>query len=98
MPTYTYRCVSESCEPFTLIRPMSASATPAECPRCGTGGRRVFEAPALRNLSSGLHRAMDTAAASAETPQVVRSIPASAGPASQAPRRMSPKHPALPRM
>ncbi|NNG19887.1 zinc ribbon domain-containing protein [Naumannella sp. ID2617S] len=97
MPTYTYRC--DSCGTFAVIRPMRESTSSATCTGCDSAARRVFEAPALASVAPGMHRAMDAAAASAEQPRVVRNIPDAAGvPRQRQPRRMSPKHPPLPRM
>lgn len=70
MPTYSFRC--PACGVFDRLLPMSRSDEPATCPRCGNPAVRVFGVPALRTLGSGLHRAFDAAAASAENPRVVR--------------------------
>jgi putative FmdB family regulatory protein len=46
VPAYDYRC--PECEAqFERERPMSEADQPAECPVCGTAGRRVFTMPRL---------------------------------------------------
>lgn len=78
MPTYMYRC--SDCADFDVVQPMSAETSTYLCPSCGGSARRVFTAPALRRTSRGMTRAADAADASAEAPQVVRSIPSGAPP------------------
>jgi putative FmdB family regulatory protein len=73
MATYMYRC--PECECFDVIVPMASVGPTHDCPQCGRRAQRVFTAPALATLPSGLHRAADLASASSEAPQVVRSIP-----------------------
>ncbi|WP_176554626.1 FmdB family zinc ribbon protein [Georgenia sp. 311] len=108
MPTYAFRC--SSCAEFTVILPMAAVRQTHACPTCAADAPRVYGSPALLGTPAALHRGIDAAAASAETPQVVRSVPAGApGPRG---RRWSPftgprpvnaavraggPHPALPR-
>lgn len=96
MPTYTYRC--DTCGTFARILPMSESSGPATCSGCDSAARRVFDSPTLSRIAPGLHRAMGAAAASAEQPRVVRSVPDAREPAGQQPYRVSPKHPPLPRL
>ncbi len=92
MPVYTYSC--DACGSFDLVRPMADSAHGATCPTClADVTRRVFGAPALSTISRGLHRAADAAAASAESPQVVRAVPHG----NSRPRPRSTRLPALPR-
>jgi len=77
MPTYTFRC--DSCDEFTAVLPMSELRPTRPCPRCARESRRVYGvAPALLSTPAGLRRGIEAAAASAESPQVVRSIPAGA--------------------
>lgn len=76
MATYVYRCPDCAC--FDVVQPMSAVRPTHDCPACGRQARRVFTAPALATIGRGVHRAADAAAASAETPQVVTSLPAGA--------------------
>ena len=51
MPDYNYQC--ESCGGFTANRPMSAFASPAECPHCGALAPRAVSAPMLGGHSAG---------------------------------------------
>ena len=81
MATYTYRC--PACQCFDVVQPMSAVRPEHPCPQCGQEARRVYQAPHLSTTPKALRRAADTAASSAETPTVVRSIPQGVG----APRR-----------
>src|SRR5690625_7847239 len=77
MPTYTFRC--DSCDEFTAVLPMSELRPTQPCPRCARESRRVYGvAPALLSTPAGLRRRIEAAAASAEAPQVARSIPACA--------------------
>jgi putative FmdB family regulatory protein len=75
MPTYGYACAI--CGTFEVIRTMAAAGAPAECPDCGQPGRRRFTPPALRSVSPGLRRALDTQARSANAPDVVTAPPPS---------------------
>lgn len=69
MPMYRFSCVV--CGAFDLVRPMRESGFSAGCPGCARPGRRVFGAPALRSMSSGLRGALDAQHRSADTPEVV---------------------------
>lgn len=77
MPTYRFSCAA--CGAFDLIRPMQDSGAAAGCPRCARPGQRVFGAPALRALSSGLRGALDAHHRSAEVPEVVTAPPPRTG-------------------
>ncbi|AMO60265.1 putative regulatory protein, FmdB family [Mycolicibacterium phlei] len=93
MPTYTFRCTS--CGPFAVTRSMNDQPRTPSCPVCTAPARRVFSSTALTTFTAAEHRAIDAAAASAENPMVVKSIPASVG-RLRAPRR-NPRLPGLPR-
>jgi putative FmdB family regulatory protein len=108
MATYEFRC--PDCSVFEVVVPMSAVRPTHPCPGCGAASARVFTAPALARTPAGVHRAMATAEASGEAPQVVRSIPAGAppprsrrwnpmtgAPPVNAAHRPAGPHPALPR-
>jgi putative FmdB family regulatory protein len=92
MITYQYRC--PACGDVDVRRPMGEAAAQLACPRCGTGARRVFTSPRTRLVAPGLVAALDTAGASAESPQVVTSVPAAARPSR---RPAHPLHARLPR-
>lgn len=108
MATYEFRC--PDCSLFDVVVPMTAVRPTHPCPACGAESARVFSAPALTTTAPGLRRAMTAAEASADSPQVVRSIPdgaprprsrrwnpmTGAAPIS-ADRRPAGPHPALPR-
>lgn len=74
MATYLFRC--PECSVFEVAIPMAAVGSTHACPVCAQESRRVWTAPALSTASAALHRAVDAADASAEAPQVVRSVPA----------------------
>ena len=76
MPTYVFRCAS--CSDFTVVLPMAAVRPTHPCPGCAGESARVYTSPALLSVPAALHRGVDAAAASAESPQVVGSIPAGA--------------------
>lgn len=73
MATYTFRC--RDCESFDVLQPMSSVQPTHTCPSCGAPAARVFTAPHLVTAPRGLHQAAEASEASAEAPQVVRSIP-----------------------
>jgi putative FmdB family regulatory protein len=93
MPVYSYSCVV--CGGFDLVRPMAESEAPVTCPDCGGSGRRVFGAPALRSLSTGLRNALDAQHRSADAPDVVGSLPPRTGRTQR--RTTDPRHARLPR-
>lgn len=109
MATYTFRC--PACDSFDVVQPMANIRPQHPCPQCGQQARRVFHPPHLSTTPQSLRRAADTAAASAETPTVVRSIPSGSGATRRsrwnpvtgaapvsADRRPGGSHPPLPRL
>lgn len=94
MPTYSFRCAGCG-NSFEFILGIEDRESVTDCPTCGCPIRRVFDAPRLRSVPSGLARAADFADASAEAPQVVNTVP----PAAWAPNRPARdrRYPALPR-
>jgi putative FmdB family regulatory protein len=95
VPTYSYRCVV--CGPFDLVRPMAASGAQACCPQCGRTGRRVFGAPALQALRAGVRTALEAGERSADSPQVVSSVPSPGRRAPAGRHSTDPRHAKLPR-
>jgi len=93
MPIYEYAC--PTCGVFDVLLPMAAAGAPAECPGCGGPGRLRFTAPALRAVSPGLRRALDTQARSADAPDVVTNPPPRTG--RRQPRVTDPRQARLPR-
>ncbi|TWF80708.1 putative FmdB family regulatory protein [Pseudonocardia hierapolitana] len=93
MPTYAFRC--PRCGEFEVRRPMAESACDATCPDCALPATRVFGAPALRGLDPTVRRALDAGARSAESPQVVTSVPGRSRRAT--PLSTDPRHARLPR-
>lgn len=51
MPYYDYRC--PECGPFDRRRPLSESALPSDCPKCGKESPRMLSAPHVAGSSSG---------------------------------------------
>lgn len=92
MATYVFRC--PGCSVFEVVIPMSSVRPTHPCPSCAEEAGRVWTAPALATTPAALHRAAAVADASAETPQVVRSVPA--GTPRPRSRRMSPTTGAAP--
>jgi putative FmdB family regulatory protein len=66
---YAFSC--ERCGPFELLRSMTESAAPADCPRCGASARRVYSPPGLALLAAPMRRALDMEDKSAHEPDVV---------------------------
>jgi putative FmdB family regulatory protein len=93
VPLYTYTCTA--CGAFRLNRPMAESAAPADCPGCARTGRRVYEAPALRSLPTGLRTALDAQQRSVDAPEVTTALPARTGRSQR--RSTDPRHALLPR-
>lgn len=93
MPTYAFRC--PRCGEFEVRRPMAESASDTICPDCALPAARVFGAPALRGLDPTVRRALDAGARSAESPQVVTSVPGRSRRAT--PLSTDPRHARLPR-
>ena len=77
MPLYGFACVI--CGDFELVRPMAAVGAPVQCPRCGGPGRRRFSPPTVRLLPTGVRRALDAQARSADVPDVVTTLPPRTG-------------------
>ena len=75
MPTYSFRC--RGCGDFDVIAAMSQRPDRATCPVCSQLRARVFSSPLLHTASTSLDTAVERAGRSAESPEVIRSIPAS---------------------
>jgi hypothetical protein len=74
---------------------MAESGRETTCPDCAHPAARVFGAPALRGLDPTVRRALDASARSADTPQVVTSVPGRSRRAT--PVTTDPRHARLPR-
>jgi hypothetical protein len=74
---------------------MAESGCEATCPDCALPAARVFGAPALRGLDPAVRRALDVGARSADSPQVVTSVPGRSRRAT--PVSTDPRHARLPR-
>ena len=92
MTEYEYRC--RACGPFTLRRSMGSASPSASCPACGRNSRRRFSAQPVRRVQRALAGALERQEASADSPEVISTIPP------RPPRRRTPADPrqaALPR-
>jgi putative FmdB family regulatory protein len=69
MPLYEFRC--EMCGLFQEWRQLSESGSPAQCPRCQSGAKRVFSAPHLVRTSPTVRKARYLEEKSAHEPKVV---------------------------
>lgn len=70
MPLYEYQC--HDCGPFTAIRKMSESTSPAICAQCGAVSERVISAPHFALLGKAQRQAHETNERSAHEPKSVR--------------------------
>lgn len=92
MPSYRYRC--DGCGPFEVRRSLTEPDTGQCCPACDRRARRVFEAPAVRGMASGMRRALEAQERSAHQPAVVGTPPSSRR---ATPVSTDPRHARLPR-
>lgn len=76
MPTYAYRC-GQGCRDFTELHPMATVPDVVCCPNCDGQARRKVGAPSLGIGSTTAMRLHDGTRATADSPDVVRSLPAS---------------------
>ncbi|RKN29187.1 FmdB family zinc ribbon protein [Micromonospora musae] len=93
MATYEYRCPRDG--DFEVRLPLGEAGAAVDCPGCHERATRVWSAPRLARTPRALGAALDGAARSAETPEVVSRIPA------RRPAAAMPAHPAharLPRL
>ncbi|MDX6752177.1 zinc ribbon domain-containing protein [Geminicoccaceae bacterium 1502E] len=73
MPAYDYDC--QTCGAFTELRPMSESASPADCPACGVAAPRVIRPVHIRGQRSATRYALEARnERSANEPKVVRHV------------------------
>ncbi|NJC73128.1 zinc ribbon domain-containing protein [Planosporangium thailandense] len=93
MATYEYRCPRDG--DFEVRFPIGAAAARVTCSACGADAARVFSAPLLTRTPQSLAAAIDRTERSAETPEVVTSVPPRPRPARR--RQASPALARLPR-
>jgi len=92
--TYDYRCPNDG--DVEARFPLGEAPPTLPCPACGGAAGRVWSAPRLTRTPRALRTALDRAAASAETPQVVTRVP---GRRPATPRASAhPAHSRLPRL
>jgi putative FmdB family regulatory protein len=73
MVTYQYRCADDGLVEVRL--PMGTAAPRERCPACGTDAERVYSAPLLSLAPRRLVAAIDKSEQTADTPEVVTSLP-----------------------
>jgi hypothetical protein len=73
---------------------MSKAQATVSCD-CGESARRVFGLAAIRSMDPALRRGLDSSAASADTPQVVSTVPGRSRHATRV--TTDPRHARLPR-
>ncbi|GAA1822957.1 zinc ribbon domain-containing protein [Planosporangium flavigriseum] len=74
MATYEYRCPRDGA--FDVTLPIGTAAARVLCVVCGDEAVRIFSAPLLARTPRPLAAAIERAAGSADTPEVVSEIPA----------------------
>ena len=92
MPLYDFSC--PACGAFEAAYPMPRVPRSRGCPECGAEARRVFSTAGLSRAGTASARAIDAAAASAESPRVVGGPPPQGRPT---PVSRDPRHLKLPR-
>jgi hypothetical protein len=75
VPTYVFRC-SQDCPDFTEQFSIAAVPDDTPCPACSGLAKRKIGAPTLGAGSSPAMRIQDATRATADRPDVVRSVPA----------------------
>lgn len=78
MPVYDYSCSACACE-FTVLRPMSRCAEPANCPECASEAPRVISAPRLAVLTASQRTAHQVNERSAHEPRAMKKHVCSSG-------------------
>ncbi|MET7751703.1 FmdB family zinc ribbon protein [Micromonospora sp. NPDC005367] len=73
MATYEYRCPRDG--DFEVRLPLGQAGASVNCPECRQQAARVWSAPPLARTPRALSAALDRAARSAETPEVVSGVP-----------------------
>lgn len=96
MVSYLYQCGAHGC--FEIRRPIGDADMIADCPSCGTAGRRVYSAPRLAFAPRDRMVAIDRAERSAEQPEVVSAPEGGRRRAPGAPRPAWAANPALSRL
>ncbi|MHA7663513.1 FmdB family zinc ribbon protein [Mycolicibacterium sp. HS_4_1] len=76
MPTYVFRC-GRGCPDFTEQHSMATAPDDTPCPSCSGTAKRRIGAPALGAGNTPGMRVQDATRATADSPDVVRSLPAS---------------------
>ncbi|PSK95692.1 hypothetical protein CLV63_114125 [Murinocardiopsis flavida] len=91
MVNYLYRCPDR--HESTAAAAMGSAPDRIDC-ACGRPAARAYTAPLISRLSVGQTRAADTAAATADHPNVVGAVPPARA---AAPAPADPRHALLPR-
>jgi len=92
MANYTYRCGEHG--PATTAYPVGTAPQQIDCPDCGAPAKRVYSAPMLSAVDQNRMNLIDSTHATADTPEVVSSIPRG-GRINSKPTPMAPPDPRL---
>ena len=95
MPLYEFRCPPGT----TTEASFSMAGVPdtVDCPDCGAPASRRISIPRLSRTGSPAFQLMDSTRRSAESPDVVASIPSAGGPPADSRHTHHPLHQKLPR-
>ena len=92
MATYTYRCSDDG--PAEATFPIGTAPQEMDCPECGRPIKRMYTAPMISAADQARMNLIDSTHATADTPEVVTSIPRG-GRINSRPTRMAPPDPRL---
>lgn len=95
MPLYEFRCPAGTTIDVTFS--MAAVPEAVDCPDCGAAAARQISIPRLSRSGSSAFQLMDSTRRSAESPDVVTSIPAEGGRPAVSRHTSHPLHQKLPR-
>ena len=96
MPLYGFRC-DQGCGDTERAYSMASVPDRIGCPDCGAVARRRFDSVAVGHGNSVAVRLHDVTAASAESPRVTSSVPATGSRRTRRPVSTDPRHRRLPR-
>lgn len=92
MATYEYSCADHGMTEVDL--PMGTAPQSVECPECKEPAKRVYSSPMVSSVDQGRMKLIDSTKASADTPEVVSSVPRG-GRINSKPTPMAPPDPRL---
>ena len=92
MATYTYRCSDDG--PADATYPIGTAPPEMDCPACGRSVKRVYTSPMMSAVDPARMQLIDSTRATADSPEVVTSIPRG-GRINSKPTPMAPPDPRL---